>query len=224
MKRPYVICYMMTSIDGRIDCAMTSHLPGEEYYEILESLNTPTHFSGRVTAELEMALPGKFESDTYTKVEKESFSKAREAKGYEVIIDTKGTLLWNDNKNEEDALLIVTSLEVSKEYLDYLDSKHISWICTGEKHVNLPRALEILSEEFQVERMAVVGGGHINAGFLQEDLLDEIILLIGAGIDGRSGMASVFDGLPIDTPVKVVKLNGVTTYDSGAVLIRYIVA
>lgn len=56
MKRPYVICYMMTSIDGRIDCAMTSHLPGEEYYEILESLNTPTHVSGRVTAELEMAL------------------------------------------------------------------------------------------------------------------------------------------------------------------------
>jgi 2,5-diamino-6-(ribosylamino)-4(3H)-pyrimidinone 5'-phosphate reductase len=55
-------------------------------------------------------------------------------------------------------------------------------------------------------------------------LLDEIILLIGSGIDGRSGMASVFDGLPMDTPVKVVKLNGVTTYDSGAVLIRYTVA
>lgn len=36
MKKPYVICYMMSSLDGRIDCAMTEHLPGtDDYYEIL---------------------------------------------------------------------------------------------------------------------------------------------------------------------------------------------
>ncbi len=28
MKKPYIICHMMTSADGRIDCAMTSQLPG----------------------------------------------------------------------------------------------------------------------------------------------------------------------------------------------------
>lgn len=33
MKKPYIICHMMTSVDGRIDCAMTEHLPGvQEYY------------------------------------------------------------------------------------------------------------------------------------------------------------------------------------------------
>lgn len=55
--RPYIVCHMMTSVDGRIDCAMTENLPGvEEYYKTLDSLNTPSRVSGRVTAALEMAL------------------------------------------------------------------------------------------------------------------------------------------------------------------------
>ena len=28
MKKPYVICHMMTAVDGRSDCAMTEQLPG----------------------------------------------------------------------------------------------------------------------------------------------------------------------------------------------------
>ena len=28
MKKPYIICHMMISLDGRIDCAMTEQLPG----------------------------------------------------------------------------------------------------------------------------------------------------------------------------------------------------
>ena len=42
MKRPYVISHMMTSVDGRIDCAMTEHLPGvQEYYDTLDELEAP---------------------------------------------------------------------------------------------------------------------------------------------------------------------------------------
>ena len=37
MSKPYIVCYMMTSVDGRIDCAMTEQLPGvEEYDPLLE--------------------------------------------------------------------------------------------------------------------------------------------------------------------------------------------
>ena len=36
MNKPYIICHMMTSVDGRIDCAMTEQLPGvQEYYDTL---------------------------------------------------------------------------------------------------------------------------------------------------------------------------------------------
>ena len=50
MIKPYIVCHMMTSVDGRIDCAMTEHLPGvQEYYDTLDALDAPTRISGRVT-------------------------------------------------------------------------------------------------------------------------------------------------------------------------------
>ncbi len=221
MNRPYIICHMMMAVDGRIDCAMTEQLPGDEYYKTLYSFNAPTHVSGRVTAELEVALPGKFKSNTTTPLNKEAFNKAIDAKGYEVVIDTHGTLLWNNQENEETPLLIITSRLVSKEYLNYLNERHISWIVSGKEHVDLKRAVEVLYKEFNVERMIVVGGGHINAGFLAEGLLDEVSILIGAGIDGRGDMAAVFDGLPMDKHVTPLKLENVESFESGAVWIKY---
>ena len=223
MNKPYILCHMMTSVDGRIDCAMTEHLPGvQEYYDTLDALDAPTRVSGRVTAQLEMACPGVFRSETATPLPKEAFSKAADAAGYEVVVDTRGTLLW-DGTPEGRPLLIVTSQQVSREYLTYLDSLHISWIACGQEKIDLNRACEILAETFGVKRMAVVGGGHINAAFLAAGLLDEVSILMGAGIDGRGGMQAVFDGLPMDRDVTPLKLRSVEQYGSGAVWLRYTV-
>ena len=156
MERPYIICHMMTSVDGRIDCAMTEQLPGvSEYYDTLDALIAPSRVSGRVTAQLEMALPGEFRAENVEPLRKTAFFKAAEADG--------------------------------------------------------------------VRRMAVVGGGHINAGFLAAGLLDEVSVLVGAGIDGRGGMTAVFDGLPADRPVTPLKLSEVKPFASGAVWLRYAV-
>lgn len=222
MNKPYIVCHMMTSVDGRIDCKMTEHLKGvEHYYSCLDLLNTPTHVSGRVTAETEMALPGKFSSKTLTSLGKEFYHKAINAMGYEVVLDTKGTLLWNDQSDESCPILVLTSEEASKEYLDYLKERHISWIACGKERVDLKRACEILFDAFNVRRMIVVGGGHINAGFLEEGLLDEISILIGAGIDGRANMTSVFDGLKEDRDVTPLKLESVEKFNDDSVWIRY---
>lgn len=223
MNRPNIVCHMMTSLDGRIDCAMTEHLPGvQEYYDTLDALNAPTRVSGRVTAKLEMARPGEFHGGKSGSLGREAFSKATQAAGYEVVVDTHGTLLW-DGIGEEGGhpLLVLTSQQVSRSYLAYLDSLHISWIACGAGKVDLNRACEILTGEFGVERMAVVGGGHINAAFLAAGLLDEVSILVGAGIDGRGGMAAVFDGLPMDRPVTQLRLTHVSQYGSGAVWLRY---
>ncbi len=223
MSRPYIICHMMTSVDGRIDCAMTERLPGvEEYYDTLHELNAPSRVSGRVTAELEMSSPGTFHSETQTPLEKEGFSKAVSAEGYEIVTDTHGTLLWNGTGGDENRpLLILTSEQASREYLDYLDGRRISWIACGKDKIDLARAAEILREQLGVKRLAVVGGGHINAGFLKAGLLDEVSILVGAGIDGRGGMSAVFDGLPDGYPVTPLSLTDVKQYKSGAVWLRY---
>ena len=102
-------------------------------------------------------------------------------------------------------LLIIMSEKASREYIEYLNDQHISWIVCGSDRIDLNRACEILSAEFGVKRAAVVGGRHINAAFLAAGLLDEVSVLIGDGIDGRGGMEVVFDGLPMDRPVTPLK-------------------
>ncbi len=57
MNKPYIVRHMMTSVDGRIDCAMTAQLAGvDAYYETLNALETPTTLTGRVTAALGLSL------------------------------------------------------------------------------------------------------------------------------------------------------------------------
>ena len=222
MKKPYIVCHMMTSLDGRIDCAMTEQLPGmQEYYQTLEALQAPTTISGRVTAQLEMALPGEFQTSDPTPVRKEAFSKKADAPGYEVVVDTHGKLLWSGSGEQEKPLLILTSEQAPQEYLSSLDGRNISWIVTGKERIDLARAVEILAAEFGVERMAVVGGSAINTSFLDAGLLDEVSILIGAGIDGRGGMPAVFDGLPKTHPVTPLRLTDVQKFYSGAVWMKY---
>ncbi len=222
MNRPYITCYMMTSVDGRIDCAMTEKLPGvEEYYSLLEELNFDATVSGRVTAELEIAEKGKFiPKDTAIAGCETISNKADSSKPFEIIVDTKGTLLWKDNSEYDEHILIITSEQVTKEYLAYLDSKGISYIATGKNKIDIARAMEILKETFKIEKVGVVGGSAINTSFLDAGLLDEIIILIGAGIDGRSAFPPVFNRNE-DKELTPLKLIDVKAYDSGAVCIRY---
>ena len=61
MEKPYIICYMMTSVDGRIDCDMVGRLAGvEDYYPLLDELGLQSAVSGKITARLELAEPGEF--------------------------------------------------------------------------------------------------------------------------------------------------------------------
>lgn len=224
MKKPYIVCHMMTSVDGRIDCAMTAQLDGvDEYYKTLGELNVPTTVSGRVTAELEMAEPGVFQPKDSAPYGKQGFSKQADAAGYEIVADTHGKLLWPDTAKMSKPYLILTSERVPAEYLAYLESRHISWIACGKDRIDLPRACEILAEAFGVKRMGIVGGPAINTAFLTSGLLDEVSLLIGPGIDGRAEMPSVFDGLAMTQPLTHLRLSGVQQYASGAVWLRYIV-
>ena len=222
MSKPYIICHMMAAVDGRIDCGMTEKIQGvKEYYSTLDALKATAFVSGKVTAELEMALPGKFHAQNMEALWEEGFSKKVAAKAYNVVVDTQGTLLWNEEHSTNSATIIITSERVTKEYLAYLDSKNISWIACGKEHIDLARASEILHDEFGVERVAVVGGGHINAGFLDAGLLDEVSVLLGPAIDGRGGMAAMFDGLPMDREPFQLKLEIVKSFDDGAIWIRY---
>lgn len=224
MNKPYIIVHMMTSVDGRIDCGMTAQLAGEpEYYSTLDSLNVPTRISGRVTAETELTRGGKFNSQNKEILGKTDFAKNATADSYNIVVDTKGTLQWGKENGNNFPHLIITSEQVTKDYLDYLNSQNISWIATGKNQIDLAKAMEILADEFNIDRLAIVSGGKINGGFLEAGLVDEISILIGAGADGRTGQPSLFDGRPESSRPIALQLKDVESYEDGAVWLRYLV-
>ena len=47
-------------------------------------------------------------------------------------------------------------------------------------------------------------------------------MVYGPGIDGRGGMKTAFDGLPMDREPFQLKLQSVKSFDDGAVWMRYL--
>lgn len=194
--KPYIICHMIASVDGRIDCDMTEQIEGgNEYYEALESLACSSMLMGRVTMQMHYAHAEPFVAADPTSIGSEQFYVARRVAAYCVGIDTHGSLQWGETEFDGQALLVITDEQCPKAYHDRLTEQGISWIAVGKNGIDLVRAMEILAEEFGVERLAVVGGGHINGAFLEAGLLDEVSFMVAPGIDGRAGMAAVFDGI-----------------------------
>lgn len=200
----------MSSVDGRIDCAMTAEIDKTDaYYQALGQLNFDAVLEGRVSRKMHYALPEPFKASTPAPIGKEKFYKAHSASHYDIAIDTHGSLKWPHDASAIN-LLVITDEDCPQEYHEYLTANGISWIACGKKGIGLRRSVEILAEDFGVKRLGIVGGGHINGAFLQSGLLDEVSVMIGGGIDGRAGMAAVFDGIrEKDYPPTMLTLNDV---------------
>ena len=222
MKRPYIICHMVASIDGRIDCSMVDKISGNEYYETLEKLDCPVQLEGRVTMEHYNAAKEPFIANDTTPFGMTSVYKAVDSKEYIVAVDTHGRLRWPAAEIDGVPLVCIVSEQVPQEYLEMLRNERISYICVGSDAIDLQAAMEILCTDFGVERLAVLGGGHINGGFLAAGLIDEVSLLLAPGIDGRKGQTALFDGIAdIDRMPVRLALESVEQVGQGTLWIRY---
>ena len=224
--KPYIISHMMESVDGRIDCDMTEQIdPSDSYYDALERLTCPSVLMGRITMQMHYAESKPFTAAPDSpSLGKTATHRAKAAEGYTIAIDSHGKLRWPAAEFDGKPLLVITAENCPKEYLDYLTGKGISWIAVGEKQIDLAKAMDILNREFGVERLAVVGGGHINGAFLAAGLLDEISVMIGPGIDGRKGMTAIFDGIDEpQRPATLLNLESVEKVNEGTVWLRYTV-
>lgn len=220
--RPYIICHMMASLDGRIDCDMTEKISGDEYYEALEALGCQSELNGRVTARMHFALPDPFVPEDTAPVGKPCWAVNRKSDGYHIILDTHGSLRYEGDSIDGVPALIIVSEAAPKTYTDYLDGMGISWIAVGKERIDLQRAMTILHDEFGVLRLVVTGGGNINGAFLKAGLLDEVSMQFAPGIDGRKGWTAAFDGIDDQGfgPVKLT-LMSVRQHDCGTVWMRY---
>lgn len=219
--KPWLICHMMQSLDGRIDCDMVDKISGNEYYYALEELDCPSHIEGKRSYQKHQCGKNGFKADKAVAMGKETYFIASNEPGYKISLDNPGELLWD--KTDNTARLCIVSEQASRQYLDYLRSRDISYIATGRQQINLGRAMEILASKFRLKRIAVVGGGKINGAFLQAGLIDELSVMIAPGIDGRTGQPALFDNLPADALPLPLKFTSVKTMANNVLWARYLV-
>ena len=168
MNKPYIVCHMMTSVDGRIDCAMTEQIEsGDEYYEALAELGCPSLLMGRVTMQLHYAAAEPFVAKEPAPIGRQAVHVARRAGGYLVAVDTHGSLCWPAGEFDGQPLLVITSEKCAAEYLIRWPEREFRGL-RSERSVSICRKRwESASGAFGVERLAVVGGGNINGHFLR---------------------------------------------------------
>ena len=202
--------------------ALTLTATEGEYEATAAKLNGDAWICGRTTMQQHFAEDEPFVSASNTPAGPRPVFVARRAKSYAISVDTLGKLRWSDADLGGDHLICVVSEQVPEDYLAILREKGISYIVSGKSSVDLANAVNQLGEHFGIRILLLEGGGHINGAFLQADLVDEVSLLIVAGIDGRHDIPAVFDGVsPSRNTAIPLRLKSVEQRGRDALWIRY---
>lgn len=184
MDRPYVVCHMLTSLDGKIDGAFMSAPEngalGAEYgrlrgyFDCQATLYGTTTMAGGYAEGLVSDLP-----ECGKAYPREDYAAPSEVTNYIVSVDPVGTLGWAskyiEKKGRPKAHVIeVLTEQVPDAYLDYLRGFDISCIFAGKDRLDCALALQKLKRLFHIDRLMAAGGGLMNASLLQEELIDEL--------------------------------------------------
>lgn len=196
MNRPYIICHMVTSIDGKVtgdflfkpECAEATDV----YYRINRERKADGFICGRVT--MEGSFTGGFYPDLseYKPVRHDMNKKMDYIVDnlggfYAVAFDTHGKLGWKSSRiidpdgdpGYDGAQIIeVLSEDVDERYLGYLEEMEIPYIFAGETAIDVELALVKLKNIIGCETLLLEGGSIINGAFERAGAIDELSLVV----------------------------------------------
>jgi len=234
--KPYVICHMNASVDGRI--LGSRWRPAENrmaglFERLHEELGGGSWLIGRVTGS-EYAKADSYPAHTERTYLREpwfaqrfspSEPKAGDAVAYGIALDARGKIAWGRSDIGGDPIVAVLTERVSDAHLAGLRQDGVSYIFAGEQELDLGLALEILNRELGLERLLLEGGGGSNGAFLRAGLIDEISLAICPAVDGAKGAPSIFDssdgGAGVSAPITSMTLASTEVLEGGVVWLRY---
>src|SRR5215213_7211808 len=223
--KPYVICHMVASVDGR---TLTSRWRPEDpnrrdLFERLHArLAVGAWLVGRITGQ-QYAKRNAYPGHTDQRYPREPWFARHDAAAYGIVLDGHGRVAWGRNDIGGDPIVVVLTETVSDAHLAGLREDGVSYIFAGARTLNLGRALDILNGDLGIKRLEVNGGGMTNGAFLRAGLIDEISLAIFPAVDGTKGSASVFDLGEGGTapPLQSMTLASSEVLECGAVWLRY---
>jgi riboflavin biosynthesis pyrimidine reductase len=232
--RPYIICHMATSIDGRLhpsrftsaaECVSSAILRGH-YERIHESFEADGWIVGRKTMS-EMAKGSERAIANAPKGARETHLGDRNGRKLAIGIDPLGRVHYGKDNVGGDHAVAVLAEQVSDSHLAELRMDGVSYVFAGPKGDDLAGAMERIGSIFGVRKLLLEGGGSINGAFLRHRLIDEFSTLIYPAVDGVAGTQSIVDyhGPADDRPGagQALRLTHCETLEGGMVWLRHAV-
>lgn len=227
MDKPYVICHMASTVDGRIiaeNWGSKQEAFGSIYEECHSSFTSEAWMVGRVTMEQNFTEGLQPQPETPERsIERKPFVADPNATTFAVAVDPKGKLGWDKNEIDGDHIIEVLTEAVSDGYLQYLQNKGVSYIFGGKDSIDFGEILKQLYTLFSIKTLMLEGGGNINGSLLNEGLIDELSLLILPIADGSPDTATTFETgkqLKKNNPAEL-KLKDVLRMEQDVVWLKY---
>ena len=193
-KRPYVVCHMVPSIDGRI-VTKSWKLPPRtlaEYERTARTFRADAWMIGRISME-PFAGRGKVPRRAVRPLPRTDFFARRDAASHAIALDPSGKLAWRSGSIDDEHVVTVLTESVPDAYLAFLREMGVSYVFGGRRELDLLRVLGKLRAELGIEKLLLEGGGKINGSFLAAGLVDELSVLVAPVADGAIGAPTLFD-------------------------------
>jgi 2,5-diamino-6-(ribosylamino)-4(3H)-pyrimidinone 5'-phosphate reductase len=215
---PKVIIHNSVSLDG----SLTDFEPNMGlHYQIAGNYQPDAHLIGSNTVKVGAELYG----EGVPPEEAKDFEKPERAESlpYWVIPDTEGALkgLLHTCRRFEFCkdVVVLVSEETPKGYLEHLEERNYDYHVVGKKHVDLEKALELLSAKYGVKKVLADTGRILGNLLLNQGLASEISLLIHPIIVGNKSY-SIFSNVSEAISLKLCKAE---LLDKGYVWLVYTV-
>jgi riboflavin biosynthesis pyrimidine reductase len=225
-ERPYVICHMVPSVDGRIvldGWKISRAVLTEEYERTARTFSADAWIIGRVSMEPYAGKAKILARAGRERIPRTDFVARRDAPSYAIAIDPSGKLRWESASIDDEHAVTVLTEKVPDRTLAFLREKGVSYLFGGKERIDLRAVLRKLRRLFGIRRLLLEGGGKINGSFLQAGLVDELSLLVAPVADGSVGTPTLFDAPEGRGPGRSLRLLSASRRRGDLVWLRYAV-
>lgn len=201
MNRPYVICHMLQSIDGKIAGGFFREKQTLElakiYSDISKDYNGDAIIYGTTTAQEMFSSSTTAPVLNQNPIQKIDYIYKDDKNKWIVVIDPQGQIsfdqsVYQNPRLKDKNLIVILTENISNQYLETLKSLNISYLFTGKDEIDLRLALEKLYDLFSIKKLLLQGGGITNTYFIKEDLIDELSLVVSPVVSGEEKQPNIF--------------------------------
>lgn len=226
--KPKVICHVMASVDGRLQVERwTSPYEEDSYRELLatygetaRTFKTDAWTFGRNT--VKEFFPNRLTGGYHLEVPPKVFVGPRKSKRMFISFDPDANIIYSPTTfRNSDILAVVPQATATDDYLYFLLEKGVSYLVVDFLS-DMQSVLEAINKHFGIESITLQGGGMLDGGMLNSNVIDELSVVVYPGLDCDNDSVSIFDKKDAPSLASTrLKLINVKTLKHGAVWLRY---